>query len=89
LGRHRPDLADQIRIRADRPTALSEFLPEGLVVDLTRDVQSPAIDPEAEPVFGDPEQVLADLRLVRVQLGQGGQAPPRLVAQGLRRRAGG
>ncbi len=58
---HPPDLADEVGVGTDRPTAPAELLPERLVVDLAGNVQPPAVDPEAEPVLGDAEQVLADL----------------------------
>ena len=81
LGCHPPDLADQVRIRADRPAAAAELLPERLVVDLGRNVESPAVDPEAEPVLRDGHQELADLGVGGVELGQGRQVPPGLVAE--------
>src|SRR5258706_4533145 len=61
-----------------------ELLPEGLVVDLGRDLEPPAVDPEAEPVLGDAKQELADLRLVRVELWQGWHPPPRVIPEGRR-----
>ena len=81
VRRDLPDLPDEVGIGADGSAARPELLPERLVVDLRRYVEPPAVDPEAEPVLGDPEQVLAHLGLVRVQLGQGRQVPPRLVAE--------
>ena len=88
VGRHAPDLADEVGVRADGPAAGPELLPEGLVVDLARHVEPPAVDPEPEPVLGHPEQILTNLRLVGIELGQGRQAPPRRVPEGGRRRPG-
>ena len=85
LGRLVPDLADDVRLGVHGPAAPPELVPERLVADLGRHVQAPAVDPEAEPVLGDLEEVLADLRVVGVELGQGGQPPPRPVAQAAHR----
>ena len=86
VGRDVPDLADQVGIGSDRPAAPPELLPERLVVDLLRDVEPPAVDAEAQPVLGDAQQVLAHRGVVGVELGQGRQAPPRLVAERARTR---
>ncbi len=75
-----PDLADDVRLRVDGTHAAAEFLPEGVVVDLGRDVQPPAVDAQPDPVFSDAEQKFAHGRYMRVELWQGRQVPPAAIA---------
>ena len=82
-GRHLPDLADDVRLgvgRVDRPAELG---PERAVVDLVGHVEPPAVGAEVDPVAADVPEELADGRGVGVELGQGVQAPPGVVARGL------
>ena len=75
----------EIGVGIDRPDPCPECLPERGIGNLLGHVQSPAVDPEPDPVLGNVEQVVADRLEVGVQLGQRWQAPPGLVAQPVKR----
>ena len=65
-----PDLPDEVRVGTDGSASTPELRPEGRVLDLLRDVQAPTIDPEAQPVLGDREEVLAGVGMVGIDLRQ-------------------
>jgi hypothetical protein len=80
-GLQRPDLGHDVGLGVERLHAAPELAPEVVVLDLVRHVQSPAVDAEPDPVLRDTHEVLADLGVVHVQLRQGREVPPGLVAQ--------
>ena len=61
-------------------SARPELTPE-VFADLLRNVEAPPVDTEARPVLDRAEDHRAHRRRVEVQLRQGRQVPPRLVAQ--------
>src|SRR5687768_15016052 len=75
-----PDLANDVGLRLDSTHATAEFMPEGDVVDLGRDVQPPDVDAQPNPAFSDDEQKLAHGRYIRIELWQSRQVPPAAVA---------
>ena len=64
-----PDLSDDEGIRLRRLDAVAERPPKAMI-DLVRDVEPPAVDIGfANPFFADATEVVAQLRVRRVQLG--------------------
>jgi hypothetical protein len=54
-----PDLPHDVGLRVHGPAAAPELAPEGVVVDLAGNVETPAVDAEAEPMLGHPHEVVA------------------------------
>ncbi len=79
VGRVVPQLAHQVEVRVDLAGALPELLPEAGRDDLAGHVEPPAVDALARPVFPHLHQVLADVRVVGVELRQRRDAPPGVV----------
>ncbi len=73
------DLANQVCFGVGGLHHLAELLPEGVVVDLERDVQPPAVDPLVDPVASDLHDKTADLGVAGVELGQGRQVVPAVI----------
>ena len=78
-----PDLADDVRVGVAGADPAAELAPEVVVLDLAGHVQPPAVDAEVDPAPGDPEEELAHRGRLDVELRQGRQAPPGVIARGL------
>ncbi len=78
-GAFDPDLADDVRLGVDGADPAAELAPEVVVVNLVGDIEPPAVDAELHPLAADVPEELADLVRIRIELRQGGQAPPGLV----------
>ena len=70
FGRKGPNLADDISLWVNRTDSSAELFPKSRRLDLTRDVQSPAVDfIFPNPEFGNPHDVFPDLWMVGIEFG--------------------
>src|SRR6476660_1503132 len=67
-----PDLADDVGLGVYLLDTVTEFLPEGVIINFGGNIESPSIYTQLDPVFGDIEEKLSYRGGMRVEFGQGG-----------------